>query len=44
MTNPYEISDDTPVYVISVADRKIIRQFKTAAGAAPDPVMELTRR
>lgn len=29
------------VYVISVADRKILRSFSTAAGAAPDPVIEL---
>jgi len=38
------VQDKDTVYVISVADQKIVRQFKTAAGAAPDPVMELTRR
>ena len=29
------------VYVISVPDRKLIREIKTAAGAGPDPVLEL---
>ncbi len=33
--------DQDTVYVISVADRKLLRSFKTAPGAGPDPVLEL---
>jgi DNA-binding beta-propeller fold protein YncE len=33
-------ADDT-VYVVSVPERKIVREFRTAKGAAPDPVMPL---
>jgi YVTN family beta-propeller protein len=29
------------VYVISVAERKIVRQFETAEGMGPDPVLEI---
>lgn len=29
------------IYVISVADRKIVREIKTAKGAGPDPVFEI---
>lgn len=29
------------VYVISVADRKLVREIKTAAGAGPDPVLQV---
>jgi YVTN family beta-propeller protein len=34
--------DDDTVYVISIAERKIVRQIKTEAGAAPDPAMLVT--
>lgn len=33
--------DDDTVYVVSVPERKVVRRFKTAAGAAPDPVLLL---
>ena len=33
-------SDDV-VYVVSIAERKIIGQFSTAEGAGPDPVLEI---
>ena len=29
------------VYIVSVADRKMVRQFKTAEGMGPDPVLEI---
>lgn len=29
------------VYVISVADRKVVRQFRTAEGAGPDPILQI---
>ena len=29
------------VYVVSIADRKMFRRFKTAAGAGPDPVQRI---
>ena len=29
------------VYVISIKDRKVVREIKTAAGAGPDPVLAL---
>ena len=32
--------DQDTVYVISVPDHKILRSFKTAPGAGPDPVLE----
>ncbi len=38
------VQDQDTVYVISIADRKILRSFKTAAGAGPDPVLEIPRR
>ncbi len=30
-----------PVYVVSIAERKIARIIKTAKGAGPDPVQEV---
>lgn len=36
--------DDDTVYVVSVPERKVIRTIKTAAGAAPDPVLEIPVR
>jgi YVTN family beta-propeller protein len=33
-------AEDT-VYVISVAERKVVREFKTAEGMGPDPVLEI---
>jgi YVTN family beta-propeller protein len=36
--------DDDTVYVVSVAERKVVLKFKTAAGAGPDPVVELDVR
>ncbi|MBI1787216.1 MAG: beta-propeller fold lactonase family protein [Acidobacteria bacterium] len=32
--------DQDTIYVISVADARIVRQWKTSAGAGPDPVLE----
>jgi DNA-binding beta-propeller fold protein YncE len=29
------------VYVVDLAARKLVRKFRTAAGAHPDPVMEI---
>jgi YVTN family beta-propeller protein len=36
--------DIDTVYVISVPERKIVRQFRTAPGARPDPVLEFPAR
>jgi YVTN family beta-propeller protein len=36
--------DGDTVYVISVSERKITREIRTAAGAGPDPVLHLTAR
>jgi YVTN family beta-propeller protein len=36
--------EDDTVFVISVPERKILRQFKTAPGAGPDPVLEILIR
>lgn len=33
--------DDDTVYVVSVAGHKLVRKFKTASGAGPDPVLAL---
>ena len=33
--------DNDTVFVVSLADRKVVRQIKTTRGAGPDPVMEL---
>jgi YVTN family beta-propeller protein len=33
--------DIDTVYVISIADRAVVHQFKTAEGAGPDPVLEI---
>ena len=41
------VQDQDLVSVISVAERKLVRQFRTTPGAGPDPVMEIaafTRR
>jgi DNA-binding beta-propeller fold protein YncE len=35
------VQDNDEVYVLSVADRKIVQVFKTPAGHGPDPVMEI---
>jgi YVTN family beta-propeller protein len=35
--------DTDEVYVISVADRRVITRFKTEAGAGPDPVLEIEK-
>lgn len=35
------VQDQDMVFVISVADRKILRSFKTPAGAGPDPVLPI---
>ncbi len=35
--------DDDTVYVVSIADRKIVREIKTGKGTGPDPVQELAR-
>ena len=29
------------VYVVSIAERKLVRKFKTTAGAGPDPVLQI---
>ncbi len=34
--------DDDTVFVISIADRKLQRKFKTTSGAGPDPVQQIT--
>jgi hypothetical protein len=36
--------DTTLLSVISVDERKLLRQFRITAGAGPDPVMAVTRR
>jgi DNA-binding beta-propeller fold protein YncE len=36
--------DDDTVYVLSVPDRKLVREFKTPKGSGPDPVHPLARR
>jgi len=36
--------DDDTVYVISIADRKLAREFKTKKGSGPDPVQEVVLR
>lgn len=33
--------DEDTVYVISIAERAIVREFKTTEGAGPDPVLEI---
>lgn len=33
--------DQDTVYVISIPQRKLLRSFRTAAGAGPDPVLEI---
>jgi YVTN family beta-propeller protein len=33
--------DNDRVYVISIRDRRIVRQFSTARGTGPDPVLEI---
>ncbi len=33
--------DHDTVFVVSLADRKVVRQIKTTPGAGPDPVMEV---
>jgi hypothetical protein len=41
------VQDQDLISVISVAERKLLRQFRTTPGAGPDPVMEIdavTRR
>ncbi len=35
--------DNDKVYVISLGDRRIVKQFSTARGAGPDPVLEIAR-
>ena len=36
--------DDDTVYVVSIADRKLAREFKTKKGSGPDPVQEVVLR
>ena len=36
--------DEDTVFVVSVPDRKVVRTFKTASGAHPDPVVEYSAR
>lgn len=36
------VQDRDTVYVISVEERRIAREFKTAAGAGPDPVLQIS--
>ncbi len=33
--------DDDTIYVVSVAEKKVIRQIRTAKGAAPDPALQI---
>ena len=35
------VQDNDEIYVVSVADRKVVQVIKTPAGHGPDPVMEL---
>jgi DNA-binding beta-propeller fold protein YncE len=35
--------DDDTVYVVSVPERKLVREFKTPKGSGPDPVHALAR-
>jgi YVTN family beta-propeller protein len=35
------VQGEDTVYVVSVAERKIVRQFMTAEGMGPDPVLEI---
>lgn len=39
----FGVQDNDEVYVVSVAERKVIQVFKTPEGAGPDPVMEIGR-
>lgn len=36
--------DSDLVFVISIADAKVVRRMKTTPGAGPDPVLEVTRQ
>ena len=38
------VQDHDTVVVVSVPERKIIKTFKTPAGAGPDPVLALAAR
>jgi DNA-binding beta-propeller fold protein YncE len=37
------VQDNDEIYIVSVADRKVVQVIKTPAGHGPDPVMELGR-
>jgi len=38
------VQEQDTVCVVSIPDRKVVRTFRTAAGAAPDPVLEIPAR